>query len=199
MEQLHVLLATGRAELKKELKQLLARRGFRVVAEAEDGHQALRYARSLAPDLVIAEAELPGISGLELGRILAEDRVAPVLLVAAQPLPLSVPAAPKAQGGFPVSYVMRPLSDHVLFPAIESLLSFTRRLWELEEEVRTLREKLETRKLVDRAKGILMEQLGISEAEAHRLLQKQSMDRCLPLRKVAEAVILTAELKKGRK
>ncbi|MDH7577750.1 MAG: ANTAR domain-containing protein [Bacillota bacterium] len=195
MEQLRVLIAVASADSRKSLKQLLMRGGYHVLAETDDGFQALRQARSLDPDLVLADADLPGINGLELGRVLSEDRIAPILLISRETFPFTQFEREKGRFMFPVGYVTRPLTEYNLFPAIESILSFSRHVRDLESEIKSLREKIETRKIVERAKGILMEQLGISEAEAYRKLQKQSMDRCLPMRKVAEAIILAQELK----
>lgn len=196
MEQPRVLVAAANADLRKSLKQLLIRGGYHVLGEAEDGFQALRQARSLDPDLVLIDTDLPGINGFEIGRVLSEDRIAPVLLIARETFLFAQFEREKGRPvQFPVGYVTKPLTEYNLFPAIESMLSFYRHIQDLESEIKNLREKIETRKVVERAKGILMEQLGISEAEAYRRLQKQSMDRCIPMRKVAEAIILAHELK----
>ncbi len=150
----------------------------------------------MSPDLVVAETELPGISGYELARVLFEDKAAPVLLITQEVFLYSSFEQIRAKQQ-PVSYVTRPLTESNLFPAMENLLGYVRYVQDLEAEIRGLQEKIETRKLVDRAKGILMEQLGVTEAEAYRRLQKQSMDKCLPMRKVAEAIILAFDLNRG--
>ncbi|HHW40312.1 MAG TPA: ANTAR domain-containing protein [Syntrophomonadaceae bacterium] len=197
MEQPRVLVAIAKENVRSNVKQLLIRGGYYVVADAEDGFQALRQARTLSPDLVLAEADLPGMNGFELGRILANDRVAPVLLISRETFLFSQYDMKKTgKIDLPIGYVTQPLTESSLFPAIESLLNYNRYYQMLESEIKNLQEKIETRKIVERAKGILMEQLGLSEADAYRRIQKQSMDKCLPMRKVAEAIILTYDLKK---
>lgn len=193
MERPRILVAVVQAQQRNTLKQLLTRGGYQLIAEAEEGLQALRYARSFSPDLVIAETNLRGINGIELGRVLFEDRIAPLLLIVTGAL-LSTLGDP-AQETYPFSYVIKPVTEDNLFPAIASSISYYKYIRKLESQVKTLHEKIETRKLTEKAKGILMEQMNISEAEAYRILQKQSMDRCLPLRKIAEAVIINNDLK----
>jgi len=197
LEQPRVLVAIAKENVRSNVKQLLIRGGYHVVADAEDGFQALRQARTLSPDLVLAEADLPGMNGFELGRILASDKVAPILLISRETFLFSQYDMKKTRStDLPIGYVTQPLTESSLFPAIESLLNYNRYYQMLELEIKNLQEKIETRKIVERAKGILMEQLGLSEADAYRRIQKQSMDKCLPMRKVAEAIILTYDLNK---
>lgn len=195
VEQPQLLLAIYRDNTRNSVKQLLKRGGYRVLGESVEGNHALNTARNLGPDLVLVEADLPGISGFELARILADEKVAPVLLIAQEVFLFSRPVAMKDRPDFPLGYVSLPLTENSLFPAIENMLNFAACYRRMEGDIRNLREKLETRKIVEKAKGILMEQLGITEGEAYRRIQKQSMDKCLTMRKVAEAIILTSELK----
>lgn len=198
MEQLRVLIAIASEEMKVCVRQLLARGGYGVVAEARDGYQALRLARMLRPDLVLAEERLSGMSGVELGRILTVEKIAPVLVIAKERLHLfqEEEGQKRDRTEPPIGYVMQPLAEYNLFPAIENLLNYYSYYQALELEIENLREKIETRKVVERAKGILMEKYGLTEAEAYRRIQKQSMDKCLPMRKIAEAIILAHELNK---
>ncbi|MGD0152593.1 MAG: ANTAR domain-containing protein [Thermacetogeniaceae bacterium] len=194
MDRARILIAIGKAEQRSSLKLLLARGSYQVVGEAGDGQQALRQARSLSPDLVLAEVDLPGMNGFELCRVLNQDRRTPVLLISQQAFLFSQPE--ERTKYYPICYATKPLSEYNLFPAIESLFNCQKHIQALEAEIGNLQEKIETRKLVERAKGLLMEQLGVPEAETYRRMQKQSMDKCLSMRKVAEAIILAYDLNK---
>jgi response regulator NasT len=194
MERARILIAMAKAEQRNSLKLLLARGSYQVVAETDDGSQALRQARSLDPDLVLADVDLPGVNGLELCRALNQDRRTAVLLISQQVFLFQ--QLDERFKSYPVCYASRPLSEYNLFPAIESLFNCHRLINDLEKEIVSLQEKIETRKLVERAKGLLMQQAGTSEAEAYRRMQKQSMDKCLSMRKVAEAIILAYDLNK---
>lgn len=196
MEHIRILIAAGGINLRNNLKQLLIRGGYYVVSEVEDGHQVLQNARSLRPDLVVVEYELSGINGFEVGKNLIEDRIAPVLLITQEVFFFSKVIGEMNKMEIPVSYVAKPLSENNLFPAIECLLRHYRYFLNLESEIKNLKKKLEIRKIVERAKGILMQQFGYSEAEAYRRIQKQSMDKCLPIEKIAEAIIIAYEMKK---
>lgn len=192
MEGARILIAMAKAEQRNSLKLLLARGSYQVAAEAEDGQQALRQARSLIPDLVISDIDLPGFNGFELCRSLNQGKCTPVLLISQQAF--LFPENRSSTLNYPICYVTKPLSEHNLFPAIESLFKCLQYIQGLEAEIAGLQEKIETRKLVERAKGLLMEQLGVSEADAYRRMQKQSMDKCLSMRKVADAIILAHDL-----
>jgi AmiR/NasT family two-component response regulator len=194
MERARILIATTKDEQRNSLKLLLARGSYQVVAEAGDGSQVLRQTRSLDPDLVVSDIDLPGVNGYELCRALNQDRRTAVLLISQQVFLFQ--QLDERFKNYPVCYVTRPLSEYNLFPAIESLFNCHRFINGLTKEIADLQEKIETRKLVERAKGLLMQQLGAGEAEAYRRMQKQSMDKCLSMRKVAEAIILAYDLNK---
>jgi len=194
MERARILIATTKDEQRNSLKLLLARGSYQVVAEAGDGSQVLRQTRSLDPDLVVSDIDLPGVNGYELCRALNQDRQTAVLLISQQVFLFQ--QLDERFKNYPVCYVTRPLSEYNLFPAIESLFNCHRFINGLTKEIADLQEKIETRKLVERAKGLLMQQLGAGEAEAYRRMQKQSMDKCLSMRKVAEAIILAYDLNK---
>ncbi len=194
MEQARILIAMAKAEQRNSLKLLLARGSYQVVGEAGDGSQVLRLARSLDPDMVLADIDLPGVNGFELCRALNQDRRTAVLLISQQVFLFQ--QLDERLKNYPICYATRPLSEYNLFPAIESLFNCHRLINGLEKEIADLQEKIETRKLVERAKGLLMQQLGSGEAEAYRRMQKQSMDKCLSMRKVAEAIILANDLNK---
>ncbi len=194
MERARMLIAMAKAEQRNSLKLLLARGSYQVVAEAGDGSQVLRQARSLDPDMVLSDIDLPGVNGFELCRALNQDRRTAVLLISQQVFLFQ--QLDERFKSYPICYATKPLSEYNLFPAIESLFNCHRLINGLEKEIADLQEKIETRKLVERAKGLLMQQLGAGEAEAYRRMQKQSMDKCLSMRKVAEAIILAYDLNK---
>lgn len=194
MERARILIAIAKADQRGALKLLLARGSYQVVAEAEEGSQVLRQARSSSSDLVLADVDLPGANGFELSRALNRDMHIPVLLISQQAFLYSQPEGRAKL--YPICYVTKPLTEYNLFPAIESLFNCHKHIQGLDAEISNLQEKIETRKLVERAKGLLMEQLGVTESEAYRRMQKQSMDKCLSMRKVADAVILTYDLNK---
>jgi response regulator NasT len=183
-----ILIALAKAGQRHSLGLLLARGSYQVAAEAEDGLQALQKTRSSSPDLVLSDTELPGMNGFELCRTLNQDKHTPVLLISSQAF--IFPSSGERFKNYPICYVAAPLTEYNLFPAIESLFKCHQYILGLEAQIADLQEKIEVRKLEERAKGLLMEQLRIGEAEAYQRMQKQSMDRCLSMRKVAEAVVL---------
>lgn len=187
-----VVLADSDPAARKGVSAILTEYGYIVVGECEDGHTALKLVRSRAPDLVILDASLPGMDGLEVAKIIIEDRLAPVVVYSAK---ASDPALiEKAKQARVAALLPKPLDAGVLIPALELASAHFAELARLENQVRELKETLETRKLIERAKGILMEALHISEAEAYRRMQRSSMNKRIPLRQVAEAIILSYSL-----
>ncbi|MBC7323741.1 MAG: ANTAR domain-containing protein, partial [Moorella sp. (in: Bacteria)] len=165
--------------------------GYWVIGEAGDGLSALKLIRSRQPDLLIIAAELPGMDGLEVARIVHEDKLAPVIVLAGAQGPGLLE---KARDARVAALLLKPVEEASLLPAIEIALANYQEIIRLEKQIKELKETLETRKLVERAKGILMETLGISEAEAFRRIQKQSMNKRVSMRQVAEAIILAQSL-----
>ncbi|MBO8168885.1 MAG: ANTAR domain-containing protein [Thermoanaerobacteraceae bacterium] len=186
-----VFVAVKDKTVLDKVKQILVRDGHQVVGEAEDGNTAIRLIRSTAPDLVIADADLPGLNGLEVAKIAYEDNVAPsvVLLSHWQREYIEREADP-----WLLAWLIKPVTETNLIASIGIALRNYERIQELEKEVAQLKEKIETRKLIERAKGILMETKQISESKAYNLIRKQSMNKCIPMRQVAEAIILAHDL-----
>ncbi|MBO8128803.1 MAG: ANTAR domain-containing protein [Peptococcaceae bacterium] len=164
---------------------------FLIIGEATDGITALKLIRVRQPDLVIAEVFLPAMSGLELARIVSDDKLAPVVLISSNYDHATLEEA-KLAGAF--GYLVKPVGEASLIPTVEIALSNYSEVVRLEEQVKELQEKLETRKIVEKAKGILMHTLGLTEAEAFRKIQKQSMNKRISMRAVAEAIILAHSL-----
>ena len=171
---------------------MLTNLGYLVVGEAGDGRSAVNLARELRPDLVLMDIKLPDLDGIEAARILTEERIAPTVLLTAISQRDLVERAKEAGV---VGYLVKPIQEADLAPAIEVALSRFAEFRELEKEVDDLQDLLETRKLVDRAKGILMDTQGLSESEAFRRIQKMSMNTRKSMKEIAQAVILTHEVR----
>lgn len=173
---------------------MLSNLGYLVVGEVGDGRSAVNLARELRPDLIIMDIKMPDMDGIEAAKILTEEKVAPVLLLTAYSQRELVERAKEAGV---VGYLVKPFRESDLSPAIEVALSRFVEFRTMEKEVGDLQQALETRKLVDRAKGILMDTQGLTEAEAFRKIQKMSMNTRKPMKDVAEAIILAHEAGKG--
>ena len=194
MEQPRVIVADDESIVRMDLREMLESLGYLVVGEAGDGESAVHLSRELKPSIVIMDIKMPGMDGIEAGRILTEERIAPVLLLTAYSQQDLVDRA--KQAGV-MAYIVKPFHEADLAPAIEVALRRWNEFRTLEREVDDLKEALETRKLVDRAKGILMDTLGLSEADAFRRIQKTSMDQRKPMKDVAEAIVLAHEAGKA--
>jgi len=172
---------------RKSIKDMLIRIGHTVIAEAGDGRTLSQLAFNRSPDLVIADVLLPLRDGIEVARVLDEQGVAPVILVMNEDYYRVSMDKIKETGVY--GCLVRPLNEISLLSQVEIAWVCFSRIRRLEEENRKIKETLENRKIIDRAKGLLMEQRGISEQEAFRLLRKASMDRCLSLEKTAYVII----------
>lgn len=191
MESLRILIADDESIIRLDLKKILEGMGHKVVAEAGDGKVALDLARSTPIDLAILDIKMPEMDGLDAAKTIAEEKIAPVLLLTAYSQQDLIDRAKEA-GVF--GYLVKPFKEADLLPAIEIAISRYKEMEALEKEVGDLQETLETRKLVDRAKGILMDKRGMKESDAFRWIQTQSMNNRKTMREVAEAVILTQDV-----
>jgi AmiR/NasT family two-component response regulator len=181
-----VLLAEDEALIRLDLKELLEEEGYEVVGEAGDGEAAVRLARDLRPDLIVLDIKMPGLDGLSAAERIAEEHIAPVLILTAFSQKDLVDRAAQARA---MGYLVKPFQRGDVVPAIELAVARYGEMATLEEEVTDLEERLETRKLVDRAKGILMDLHGMREADAFRFLQKAAMDGRLRMSEVARRVL----------
>ncbi len=192
MERTRVIIADDESVIRTDLREMLTNLGYLVVGEVGDGQSAVNLARELKPDVVIMDIKMPDLDGIEAAKILTQEKIAPVLLLTAYSQRDLVDRAKEAGV---VYYLVKPFREQEIVPAIEIASARFQEFRELEKEVGDLRETLETRKLVDRAKGILMDQQGLSEAEAFRKIQKMSMNTRKPMKEIAEAIILAQEAK----
>jgi two-component system, response regulator PdtaR len=190
VEHVRVIVADDESVICMDLREMLSNLGYLVVGEAGDGRSAVNLSRELRPDVVLMDIKMPDMDGIEAAKILTEERIAPVVLLTAFSQQDLVQRA-KAAGV--VGYLVKPIKEAELAPAIEIALARFAEFRELEKEVDTLQEQLETRKLVDRAKGILMDSQNLSEADAFRRIQKMSMNTRKSMKEIAQAIILTHE------
>jgi response regulator NasT len=191
-----VVIAEDEALIRLDLKEMLEEEGYSVVGEAGDGEQAVELAREHKPDLVILDVKMPKLDGISAAEKIAEERIAPVLMLTAFS---QRDLVERARDAGAMAYLVKPFSKSDVVPAIEMAVSRFTELRELENEVADLTLRLETRKLVDRAKSILQTSYGLTEPAAFRWIQKTSMDRRMSMQQVAEAVIQDADEKKASK
>lgn len=194
MEKTRIVIADDESLIRMDLREMLTNLGYLVVGEVGDGRSAVNLARELRPDLVIMDIKMPDMDGIEAARILTEERIAPVVLLSAYSQQDLVARAREAGV---TAYLVKPIREADLAPAIEVALARFREFLEMQKQVADLQEALETRKLVDRAKGILMDRQGLTEAEAFRKIQKMSMNNRKPMKDVAWAIILAHQVGEG--
>jgi two-component system, response regulator PdtaR len=183
---LKVLVVEDEALIRMDLAEMLTEEGYVVAGEAGDGEQALELARRLHPDLVIMDIKMPKMDGITAATSIVEERIAPVVMLTAFSQRELIEQARDAGA---MAYLVKPFARHELVPAIELAVSRFAEKRALEDEVATLSERLETRKVVDRAKGLLMTRQQMTEPEAFRWIQRPAMDRRTTMKAVAEAVV----------
>jgi response regulator NasT len=181
-----VVVAEDESLIRMDIVEILTDNGFEVVGEAGDGETAVQLATELRPDLVVMDVKMPQLDGISAAERLSKNHVAPVVLLTAFSQKELVERASEAGA---LAYVVKPFTPNDLLPAIEIALARYQQIIALESEVADLAERFETRKLVDRAKGLLNEKMGLSEPDAFRWIQKASMDRRLTMHEVAQTII----------
>ena len=181
-----VVVAEDESLIRLDIVEILRDNGFDVVGEAGDGETAVALATELRPDLVIMDVKMPQLDGISAAEKLHKGNIAPVVLLTAFSQKELVERAGEAGA---LAYVVKPFTQNDLLPAIEIALARWDQIRALEAEVTDLSDRFETRKLVDRAKGLLNQRMGLAEPEAFRWIQKASMDRRLTMAEVAQAVI----------
>ena len=181
-----VVIAEDEALIRLDLAEMLEEEGYDVVGQAGDGERAIALAEELRPDLVVLDVKMPRLDGISAAQRIAEQRIAPVVILTAFSQRELVERARDAGA---MAYLVKPFTKADLVPAVEMAVSRFAELQLLEAEVADLSERLETRKAVDRAKGVLQQRLELSEPDAFRWIQKTAMDLRLSMRQVAEGVI----------
>jgi response regulator NasT len=188
---LKVLIADDERPVAAGLQNQLEAQGYDVVAVVDDGQRAIEVCRRTLPDIVIMDIEMPGLDGLSAARQIARDPGTPVVILTAHGHPNLVEQA--VQDGV-IQYLLKPVTTPSLHAAIQTAVARWREAKTLRDSVNALELTLRERKLIERAKGILMTRRGLSEPEAFRLLQRQSQDRRMPMAKLAESIVQADEL-----
>jgi response regulator NasT len=190
---LRIVLAEDEALIRMDLAEMLTEAGHEIVGQAADGEQAVALVKEAQPDLVVMDIKMPGIDGISAAEQIGRDGLAPVVMLTAFS---DKNLVERARDAGVMSYVVKPFSAADVLPAIDIARARWAERKALEAEVADLGERFETRKRVDRAKGLLMTQLKLTEADAFRWIQKAAMDRRLSMREVADAVIAGMPAKK---
>jgi two-component system, response regulator PdtaR len=183
---LRVLVVEDEALIRLDLTEMLTEEGYVIAGEAGDGEQAIELARGLRPDLVIMDVKMPKVDGIAAAGSIVEEKIAPVVMLTAFSQRDLIEQARDAGA---MAYLVKPFARHELVPAIELAVSRFAEKRALEDEVATLTDRLETRKIVDRAKGLLMTRQNMTEPEAFRWIQRTAMDRRTTMKAVAEAIV----------
>jgi len=181
-----VLVAEDEALIRLDLVELLTEEGYDVVGEAGDGEEAVKLARELVPDLVIMDVKMPKMDGITAAEIIAEERIAPIVMLTAFS---QRDLVERARDAGAMAYVVKPFGASDVVPAIEIAMGRFQEIAAIEDELASLEDRLESRKVIDHAKGILQQDLGLTEPEAFRWIQKTAMDMRKSMRDVAEGVI----------
>ena len=180
------VVAEDESLIRMDIVETLTEAGYEVVAAVGDGESAVAKARELRPDIVVMDVKMPQVDGVTAAERIGEDNLAPVVMLTAFS---QAELVERARDAGAMAYVVKPFTPADLLPAIEIAISRYQQITQLEAEIADLSERFETRKRVDRAKGLLQTNMGLSEPEAFRWIQKTSMDRRLTMREVADAVI----------
>lgn len=186
-----IIIADDESLIRLDLREMLTHLGYDVIGEAAEGHSAMELARRLRPDLVVMDIKMPGLDGISAAEELTRERIAPVVLVTAYS---DQGLVERAREAGVVGYVVKPFREAELMPVIELSRARFDEFRTLEREVGDLRDALETRKLIERAKGVLMEVHELREAEAFHRIRKTSMDARKSMKEVAEAILLAHEM-----
>ncbi|PMP81926.1 MAG: response regulator [Chloroflexus aggregans] len=191
MPQTRLVIADDESIIRMNLKETLVSLGYLVVGEAGDGVSVINLARELRPDLVLMDIKMPKLDGIQAARILTEEKIAPVLLLTAYS---DRDLVERAKEAGVVNYIVKPFREAELLPAIEIAIARYQEFLEMDRQVADLKETLETRKLVERAKGILMDTQGLKETEAFRKIQQLSMNTRKSMKEIAQAILLAHEI-----
>jgi len=192
MRPLRIIIADNESIIRMDLKEMLEEAGHTIVAEATNGAKAVDLVREHQPDLVIMDIKMPEMDGITAAKIISNEKIAPVLLLTAFS---QKDIVEKAKDSGVLAYLVKPVKEANLFPAMEIALSRFQEFAELEQELEDVKNSLETRKILDRAKGILMDAYNLSETEAYRRIQQYSMSKSKAIKDVAAAIVGAAKKK----
>ena len=191
---LNIVIADNESIIRMDLREMLEEQGHTIVGEAHDGKQALELTRKYRPDLVMMDIKMPNMDGITAAKTIADEGISPVILLTAFSDSEIVSWAKDAGV---LAYLVKPIREESISPAIEIALSRWQEMKELEQELEETKDSLELRKTLDRAKGILMDAHNISESEAYRRIQRYSMMKRKTIKEVAEAIVRAGLRKKS--
>lgn len=189
MSKLKIIIADNESIIRMDLKEMLEEAGHEVIGESFNGLKAIELTQKLKPDLVIMDIKMPEMDGITAAKIISDKKLAPVILLTAFSQQNIVEKAKKSGV---LAYLVKPITSNNLFPAIEIAMSRFEEIKQLEAQLDNVKNSLEMRKLLDRAKGIIMTAYNLSEQEAYRRIQKYSMAKQKTIKEVAEAIIRSA-------
>ena len=189
MKPLNIVIADNESLIRMDVREILEEAGHHVVGEAVNGKVALELTRKLKPDLCILDVQMPEMDGITAAKYITKEKLAPVLLLTAFSQEDFVKRATEAGVS---AYLVKPVQENNLFPAMEVAISRYQEMQQLEDELFKVKDTLAMRKTLDRAKGILMDAHNITESEAFKLIQRYSMSKGKPIKEVAEAIIRAA-------
>ncbi|MCI7477402.1 MAG: response regulator [Selenomonadales bacterium] len=189
MSPQRIVIADNESIIRMDLRELLEEAGHQVVGEGANGKKAVELARKLKPDLIILDIKMPEMDGITAAKIIDDEKIAPVILLTAFSQSEIVE---RAKDSGVLAYLVKPVQESNLFPAMEIALSRWQEMQDLEDQLFKVKDSLENRKVLDRAKGILMDAYNITESEAFRRIQKYSMSKRKTIKEVAEAIIRQA-------
>jgi len=186
MQSLRIIIADNESIIRMDLKEMLEEAGHTIVAEASNGAKAVDLVRVHKPDLVIMDIQMPEMDGITAAKIISVEKISPVLLLTAYS---QKDIVEKAKDSGVLAYLVKPVKEANLFPAMEIAVARFQEFAELERELDNMKNSLESRKILDRAKGILMDTYNLSESEAYRRIQQYSMSKSTSIKDVAEAIV----------
>lgn len=191
MYGIRIVIADNDLKHRSYVKQILTKAGYNVVGEAADGYSAFNLTNSTQPDVLLINSQLPGRDGLDVAIALSDNKVAPVIVMCELH---RKPEVQRVMERFLLSYVLKPVDEYGIVATIDTVILMHRKIRTLERDNAKLTQSIESRKLVDHAKGLLIEKRGMAEPQAFKYLQKTSMDKCVPIANVAKAVIKKLDL-----
>ena len=191
MDSARILIAMSSNLSNKKMETILVEAGFMVIDQAVEGHDCLRKIRNCIPDLAILELNLALMNGYEIAKVVLEDDICDIIIISSNEHDGMLGSLKKYNNFVSLT---KPINKAVLLNTLELMTENRKRIKELKKEINELKYTLDTRKEVEKAKGLLMKHLGLPEEDAFKRIQKQSMDRGIPMKEIAKAIILTYEI-----